>query len=94
MIRLNREDYGGIHIRLKIERITGLILSLGLQKDCLWMSPSLVRGDVKNIVGNRKNSSKDPDRAIYYAGIWQELCLAESEECTKWARSLIVDAVE
>ena len=47
--------------------------------------------DVKNIVGNRKNSSKDPDRAIYYAGIWQELCLAESEECTKWARSLIVN---
>lgn len=47
--------------------------------------------DVNNIVGNRKNSSKDPNRGIYYAGIWQELCLAESKECTDWARSIIVN---
>ena len=46
--------------------------------------------DVQNIMGNRKNSAKDPETGIYYAGIWQELCLAETEECSDWARSLIL----
>ena len=44
MIRLNKEDYGGILIHLKIEGRTRLMLSLGLQKNCLLMTPSLVRG--------------------------------------------------
>lgn len=29
--------------------------------------------DLEHILGNRKNSAKNPDEAIYYAGIWQEL---------------------
>ena len=46
--------------------------------------------DVCNIRGNRKNSAKNPDIGIYYAGIWQELCLLESVECTNWAKSLLL----
>lgn len=45
--------------------------------------------DTHHIFGNRKNLAKDPSKGIYYAGIWQELCLMESEECTEWARSMI-----
>lgn len=47
--------------------------------------------DVGNIYGNRKNQAKDPTKGIYYAGIWQELGLKESEECTSWARSILSD---
>lgn len=45
--------------------------------------------DVNNIVGNRKNSSKNVN-GIYYAGIWQELGLVESAECEEWAKSIIL----
>lgn len=44
--------------------------------------------DLNSIIGNRKNSSK-VDGTIYYAGIWQELGLVESEECLKWAKNII-----
>ena len=44
--------------------------------------------DADSIVGNRKNSSKNPD-GIYYAGIWQELGLKEKPECEEWARAII-----
>ena len=33
---------------------------------------------------------ENPEEGIYYAGIWQELGLAESEDCTKWARSIVL----
>lgn len=51
-----------------------------------WVSRNVY--DVNSIIGNRKNSSKTPG-TIYYAGIWQELGLAESEECELWAKSII-----
>ena len=44
-----------------------------------------------NIYGNRKNSANDPLTGIYYSGIWQELGLKESEECTQWAKDMISD---
>ena len=47
--------------------------------------------DVSNIFGNRKNLAKDPANSIYYAGIWQELGLKDSEECTAWARNILSD---
>lgn len=46
--------------------------------------------DPKHIKGHRKNSAKDPETGIYYAGIWQEIGLHESDECTKWARDIIL----
>ena len=46
--------------------------------------------DPMHIEGNRKNSAKDPETGIYYAGIWQEIGLHESDECTKWARDIIL----
>ena len=45
--------------------------------------------DPQHICGRRRNSAKDPSRGIYYAGIWQELCLFESDECTEWAKNII-----
>lgn len=46
--------------------------------------------DLDAIIGNRKNSSKIPG-TIYYAGIWQELGLAESKESEEWAKGIIID---
>ncbi len=46
--------------------------------------------DVQNIIGNRKNSSKIPD-TIYFSGIYQELGLKPSQECTDWAKSIILE---
>lgn len=44
----------------------------------------------KNLLGcTRKNSAKEPQVGIYYAGIWQELGLKESAACDDWCRSLI-----
>lgn len=45
--------------------------------------------DVDHILANRKNMAKDSDQGIYYAGIWQELGLKESEECSLWAKAII-----
>lgn len=38
----------------------------------------------------RHNSAKDPKKGLYYAGVWQELVLAESDDCTKWAKEIIM----
>ena len=45
--------------------------------------------DVDHILCKRKNTAKDPSKGIYYSGIWQELMLQESEECTEWAKYII-----
>ena len=47
--------------------------------------------DLRHIDGNRKNMAKNPRQGIYYAGIWQELGLKESRECTNWAKRIILD---
>lgn len=44
--------------------------------------------DTDNIESNRKNSEKDIDEGIYYAGIWQELVLKENQISEEWAKSL------
>ncbi len=41
-----------------------------------------------NIESNRKNSAKDMDKGVYYAGIWQELVLKENKISEEWAKSL------
>ena len=43
-----------------------------------------------NVMSNRKNQAKDPNTGIFYAGIWQELALEESDECERWARSVVL----
>ncbi len=45
--------------------------------------------DLDHILSNRRNSAEDPERGIYYAGIWQELGLVECEECEAWAKSIL-----
>ena len=47
--------------------------------------------DREHIHGNRKNSASDPITGIYYSGIWQELGLKESDDCTEWAKEIISD---
>ena len=51
-----------------------------------WVKRSVY--DVDSVIGNRKNSSKNPN-GIYYAGIWQELGLKETANSEEWAKSLI-----
>ncbi len=46
--------------------------------------------DLEHVLSNRKNSAKDPSFGIYYAGIWQELGLVESNDCTEWAKSIVL----
>ena len=46
--------------------------------------------DVEHVYSNRKNSSKNPKESIYYAGIWQELGLKESDECLQWAKNILM----
>ena len=46
--------------------------------------------DENHIYGNRHNSSKYKNGTVYYSGIWQELCLIESEESICWAESVIL----
>ena len=46
--------------------------------------------DVDHINGKRKNRAKDPNKGIYYSGIWQELGLEESKECFFWAKNIVL----
>lgn len=46
--------------------------------------------DINQILAKRKNMAKDPETGIYYAGIWQELGLVESENCEAWAQSIVL----
>ena len=46
--------------------------------------------DTDHILSKRKNSAKDPLSGIYYAGVWQELGLKESDACSFWAKSIIL----
>ena len=46
--------------------------------------------DTDHVLCRRRNSAKDPSVGIYYAGIWQELGLVESEECIQWAQSIVI----
>lgn len=46
--------------------------------------------DETHIYGKRSNCAKNPDSGLYYAGIWQELGLKESDACTEWARNILL----
>lgn len=46
--------------------------------------------DTQHIYGKRKNGAKDPIKGLYYAGIWQELGLMESDACTEWAKNMLL----
>ncbi len=46
--------------------------------------------DVEHVFSKRKNLAKAPSAGIYYAGIWQELGLFESEACSNWAKSIVL----
>ena len=37
----------------------------------------------------KRGMPRNPDRGLYYAGIWQELGLKESDACTEWARDIL-----
>ena len=67
-----------------------IIRVLTLENSCkaTWKKNTVY--DLQHILSNRKNSAKNPDEGIYYAGIWQELGLIESEECSHWAQSIVL----
>ena len=67
---------------------TKRVLTLINKNKATWKNNTVY--DTEHILSNRKNSAKNPNEGIYYAGIWQELGLAESEECTAWAKSIVL----
>lgn len=64
------------------------VLTLENNNKATWKMNAVY--DTGHILCNRRNSAKNPDEGLYYAGIWQELGLAESEECTAWAKSIVL----
>ena len=64
------------------------VLTLENSTKATWKMNSVY--DVDHILCKRRNTAKDPSKGIYYTGIWQELPLAESEECTAWAKSVVL----
>ena len=64
------------------------VLTLENNNKATWKKNSVY--DLDHILCNRKNSAKNPNEGIYYAGIWQELGLAESGECTAWAKTVVL----
>ncbi len=42
------------------------------------------------VYGNKKNSSKNKDETIYYAGQWQELIINDSPGLLEWVKEIIV----
>ncbi len=64
------------------------VLTLKNSNKATWTNNPVY--DLEHILSKRKNLAKNPEEGIYYAGIWQELGLAESEDCTKWARSIVL----
>lgn len=63
------------------------VLTLENANKATWKMNSVY--DLEHVLSSRQNSAKDPSTGIYYAGIWQELGLVESEECSEWAISMI-----
>jgi len=64
------------------------VLTLENNNKATWKKNTVY--DLEHIQSKRKNSAKNPNEGIYYAGIWQELGLIESEECTAWAKSIVI----
>lgn len=64
------------------------VLTLENSNKATWKMNSVY--DTKHILCNRSNSASNPERGIYYAGIWQELGLVESETCSQWATSIVL----
>ena len=63
------------------------VLTLENGNKATWMKNEIY--DTDHVLSKRKNSAKDPSSGIYYAGIWQELGLMESDACSLWAKSII-----
>ena len=63
------------------------VLTLEHSNKATWKKNTVY--DLDHILCNRKNAAKDPETGIYYAGIWQELGLVESETCDAWVKSIL-----
>ena len=64
------------------------VLTLENNTKATWKKNAVY--DTEHILCNRRNSAKNPNEGLYYAGIWQELGLAESEECIAWAKTIVL----
>lgn len=75
----NMPGYGTFDFR--IDRVLTKKYSMrGTWNENVFYSP-------EKVYGNRKNSAKNG--GLYYAGIWQELIINESEELTEWAKKIV-----
>ena len=83
-LSFDRSKLGAGLLKYDVKRV----LTLENNNKATWKYNTVY--DIVHILSNRRNSAKKPDEGIYYAGIWQELGLAESEECSSWAESIIL----
>lgn len=66
------------------------VLTLEGANKATWKMNEVYDLDHIDVVKKRQNLAKNPLIGIYYAGIWQELGLKESDLCTEWAKSIIL----
>ena len=66
------------------------VLTLEGANKATWKMNEAYDLDHIDVVKKRQNLAKNPLTGIYYAGIWQELGLKESDLCTEWAKSIIL----
>jgi len=79
-LSLNPElpGYGTLDFR------TDRVLTMKNQTRAVWNDLPFLRSE--HIYGNKKNSAKGD--GLYYAGIWQELVINESEGLIEWVKNL------
>lgn len=67
------------------------VLTLKGAPKATWKIDPVYDSAAGNLLGCcRKNSARDPQKGIYYAGIWQELGLKGSAACEDWCRAMLL----
>lgn len=67
------------------------VLTLNGAPKATWKRNTVYDTAAGNLLGcSRKNSAKDQQNGIYYAGIWQEIALKESPACETWCKEMLL----
>ena len=67
------------------------VLTLKGASKATWKTNSVYDAAAGNLLGcSRKNSARNKQTGIYYAGIWQELGLKESAACEDWCKTMLL----
>ena len=67
------------------------VLTLNGAPKATWKMNTVYDTAAGNLLGcSRKNSAKDKQNVIYYAGICQEIALKESPDCETWCKEMLL----